>query len=337
MDIITQGLLGATVAQGGSRYSETRMATGIGFLAGILADADVFIYSAKDTLYTIEYHRHFTHSLIFIPIGALIATLLLWPLLKKRIAFGSLYLYCLLGYLLSGVLDALTSFGTYLYWPFSNERVAWNLVSIIDPVVTLILLLSIVLGLKLKKTVFARAGLLLCCIYLLTSAWQLNRAQDYLYKLADKRGHSIERFVVKPSLGNILLWRSSYIYQDSIYIDAIRVGLSEIKHYPGSSIAQLSQHEIKSKFAEDSVLYSDIERFRYFSDDYLVWYPEKEGVIGDVRYALLPDSIMPLWGIEIDADHSEQHVRFVTFRNNNQSNRKRFYDMLKGRDVDPFP
>ena len=106
MDILTQGLLGAAVAQGGSKQNETKIATLIGFLAGLLADADVLIQSAKDTLYTIEYHRHFTHSLIFIPVGALIAAVLLWPFMKKRLAFPRLYLYCLLGYLLSGTLDA---------------------------------------------------------------------------------------------------------------------------------------------------------------------------------------------------------------------------------------
>ena len=87
MDILTQSLLGATVAQSASRKKETRIATLIGFLSGMLADADVLIRSAEDTLYTIEYHRHFTHSLIFIPLGALIATALLWPFMKKRLPF----------------------------------------------------------------------------------------------------------------------------------------------------------------------------------------------------------------------------------------------------------
>ena len=60
-------------------------------------------------------------------------------------------------------------------------------------------------------------------------------------------------------------------------------------------------------------------------------------MIGDARYALLPDSIKPLWGIEFDVDQSQQHAQFVTFRNNHQPYLERFIDMLKGRDVDPFP
>lgn len=334
---MTQGLLGAAVAQSGSKQSETKIATLIGFLAGLLADADVFIYSAKDTLYTIEYHRHFTHSLVFIPVGALIAALLLWPFMRKRLVFSRLYFYCLLGYLFSGVLDALTSFGTYLYWPFSNERVAWHLISIIDPVFSFILLASVLIGLWLKRNIVVRAGLALCGLYLVLSAWQLDRAETYMTQLATQRGHTPERLIVKPSLGNIILWRSTYIHNNEIHVDAVRAGFSNVKHYPGKSIAHLQQSEIEQHFVAGSVVYNDIQRFKYFSADYLAWHPDKPNVIGDVRYALLPDSIKPLWGIELDPLQVQQHVRFVTYRNNNSENRNRFFEMLKGHDVKPLP
>ena len=82
MDIVTQGLIGATAAQGGARSSdEVRLASLIGFCAPLLADADALIRSTEDPLLFLEYHRHFTHALLFIPFGALIASLLLWPLL----------------------------------------------------------------------------------------------------------------------------------------------------------------------------------------------------------------------------------------------------------------
>ena len=34
-----------------------------------------------DALLVLDYHRHFTHALAFVPFGALIAALLLWPCL----------------------------------------------------------------------------------------------------------------------------------------------------------------------------------------------------------------------------------------------------------------
>ncbi len=39
----------------------------------VIPDMDVLIRSASDPLLAIEYHRHFTHALAFIPVGGLIA------------------------------------------------------------------------------------------------------------------------------------------------------------------------------------------------------------------------------------------------------------------------
>ena len=87
MDLLTQGLLGGAVAQAGAPPHETRAATAVGLLAGLLPDADTLIRSPNDPLLFLDFHRHFTHSLVFIPVVALIAALLAWPVLKRRVAF----------------------------------------------------------------------------------------------------------------------------------------------------------------------------------------------------------------------------------------------------------
>jgi len=53
------------------------------FFAGLLADSDVLIHSSSDPLLTIEYHRHFTHSVFFVPIGVLLAAAVLFPFFVK--------------------------------------------------------------------------------------------------------------------------------------------------------------------------------------------------------------------------------------------------------------
>src|SRR5690606_29471703 len=51
----------------------------LGALGGMAPDLDVIIRSASDPLLALEYHRHFTHSLAFIPIGGLlVAAPFLW-------------------------------------------------------------------------------------------------------------------------------------------------------------------------------------------------------------------------------------------------------------------
>ena len=41
-----------------------------------------------------------------------------------------------MGYATHGLLDSCTSYGTQLFWPFSDVRVAWDTMSIVDPLFT---------------------------------------------------------------------------------------------------------------------------------------------------------------------------------------------------------
>src|SRR4030067_1936491 len=164
MYLLTHGLLGGTLAQACSKKGETRAATTVGFLAALLADADALIQSSADPLLTLEYHRQFTHSLIFIPFGALLVTLVLWPAFRKfghPLGFLRIYLYALLGCATSGFLDACTSYGTHLLWPFTGVRIAWSIIPIFEPLFLLILGAAMVMGLRWHKTLPARIGLLL--------------------------------------------------------------------------------------------------------------------------------------------------------------------------------
>ena len=114
MDIITQGVIGAAAAQCGARPDRLRVAALAGAIGGLLPDTDIFIRWPSDPLLFIEYHRHFTHSLLFIPFGALIAAALSWLLTRRKEAIRTLYWPCLLGIATHGLLDSCTSYGTHL-------------------------------------------------------------------------------------------------------------------------------------------------------------------------------------------------------------------------------
>ena len=79
---------------------------------------------------------------------------------------------------------------------------------------------------------------------------------------------------------------------------------------------------------EQSVLYRDIQRFAFFSDDFLAWHPEHPNVLGDVRYAMLPTSTRPLWGIELNLENPNQHVTYDTYRSMSDTEREAFIAML---------
>lgn len=332
MDILTQGLIGATLAQSSSRTTETRQATIIGLLSGVMADADILIRSSADPLLTLEFHRHFSHSIFFIPFAALLASLLLWPLFKKQLSFKRVFLFSLLGSSLSGFIDACTSYGTYLLWPIYNERIALNIISIIDPVFTLILLISIILVLRKQQKKIAHFALLLCATYLMLGWLQLQRAESMTVSLADSRGHRIEKMVVKPTLGNLILWRSIYLSGSVFYVDAIRPSITASSLiYPGTSTPQFLPANDLTDLAEDTTLYQDVLRFSKFSDNFISLHPESQDILGDVRYSMLPTSTLPLWGITLERDKPEQHASFNFYRKTDKTGRRQFIDMLMGR------
>ena len=70
MDPISQGAIGALAAQASVRHKNLAKVTLVGCLAGLAPDLDVLIQSRGDPILFLEYHRQFTHSLLFIPFGS---------------------------------------------------------------------------------------------------------------------------------------------------------------------------------------------------------------------------------------------------------------------------
>ncbi|MCK4709855.1 MAG: metal-dependent hydrolase [Gammaproteobacteria bacterium] len=330
MDLLTQGLLGSAIALAVAKPGEIKRAGLIGLLAGLAADVDFFIRSNSDPLLNLEFHRHFTHSLFFIPIAALIISFLLWPFLRKQLCWKRIFTYSLAGYFFSGLLDACTSYGTRLLWPFSDEKISFNIISIIDPIFTLALLLGVLFTLKTNTRIYVYSFLIIASAYLSLGWWQHLKVEQLSQKLAHQRGHQIERLIVKPTLGNLFLWRSIYLYQDKYYVDAIRLSplTGQSETFTGSSIARFYANNHKLNITANSVLQKDIQRFSSFTSNSLALHPQQDNIIIDVRYANLPNSILPLWGIQFDPEKPNQHATYNIYRDASKTTRQKFFDML---------
>ena len=328
MDPVSQAALGAAIPQAvGDRQRLAPIAL-VGALAGMAPDLDVLIRSSTDPLLFLVYHRQFTHSLVFIPFGALICTLALWPLVKRWLDVKTAFWAALLGYGSHGLLDACTTYGTLLFWPFSNQRIAWNTVSVIDPLFTLPLLLCVLIAARTRQQSVARWGLLWGIVYLSMGLLQSHRAESVGYELAQSRGHKPAELSAKPSLANLLLWKVVYEYDGRFYVDAVRVGL-ETRVYPGSSVERLQIGKHLPWLSENSQQAHDIERFRWFSSDYLAIDQADPLLIVDMRYSMLPNEIEGLWGIRLNPDAgSSEHVQYHTQRSASRERIDRLLAML---------
>lgn len=330
MDPITQGALGATAAQSGTNAKNTAVAGTLGFIAGMAADLDVLIRSSSDPLLFLEYHRQFTHSLIFIPLGGLLCGVLLFFVYAKRRQFSLLQTIaaCTLGYATHALLDACTTYGTMLFWPFSDIRVAWNVISIVDPLYTPPILLLVVLAGWKKNPKYARLALLWILTYPLIGLVQRERAVDAGWELARSRGHDPVSLEAKPSFANIALWKIVYETDEHYYIDAVRVGAST-RTFPGEHVAKLDVARDFPWLDGKSQQAKDIERFRWFSNGYVAVDPDDPGRIIDVRYSMIPNQVASLWSIEIAPDaRPDEHARYLTHRDGARENVRVLLEMI---------
>jgi membrane-bound metal-dependent hydrolase YbcI (DUF457 family) len=146
MDTITHGIAGALIGKAMFRgdemfalrpMSRARIVTWSLMLGAIFPDSDVFreMFSSNELL-ILTWHRSITHSLVCLPIFALLlAALTRWitRLLKwdapSFVALIGVYAIGILSHIL---LDLVTSFGTMIWSPLQWSRPAWDLIFIID-------------------------------------------------------------------------------------------------------------------------------------------------------------------------------------------------------------
>ena len=331
MDPLSQGVLGSALPQSLTKNNKNLFIVGIiGFLSGMAPDLDIFIKSTTDPLLFLEFHRQFTHSLIFIPIGGLICASIFYLLFRNiiQLNFKQTFIYATLGYGTHGLLDACTSYGTLLLWPFSFERFSWNNISIVDPLFTLPILFLIIISMYKKRNFYAKLAMLWAIAYLILGLFLNLYAKNITEDLINARGHKSTNITIKPSLGNLLLWKSIYEYEDFFYTDGIRI-LPSQKIFNGTRVKKLNIQNSFPNLDKKSQQFKDIQRFAWFSNHHLAISEINPNIIIDARYSLLPNEISGLWGIEINENLSQtEHIKFITNRNMSSKRLKKLWDMI---------
>ncbi len=333
MDPLSQGIVAAALPQALAREKYVLLATVLGFLSGMAADLDILIRSDSDPLLFLEYHRQFTHSLVFIPLGGAVCSLLFYFTIGRsnKFSFATTYFCCSAGYATHALLDACTTYGTLLWWPFSDERVAWNLISVIDPLFTLPIIVFVLFGLIRKTNRYGVLSLAWAFFYLLLGLVQRDNAIEVTHRLAKYRGHEPIKVEAKPSFGNILLWKTIYSTDSYFYVDAVHLWLGNEILYEGEKIPKLITERDFPWLESDSQQYKDIERFRWFSNGYISVDRENKNRVIDIRYSHIPNEIDALWGISLKRDaQPHKHATYWTSRNLTDEKKVRFWAMIMG-------
>ena len=312
MDPLTHTLLGGGVAYALGHRTLGRTAAAVGVAAGLLPDADVFLRSATDPLFAVEMHRGFSHALPFAPVGAAIAAAP-WLLRRAgRAQAGALWGVALAAYVSHILLDAATSYGTRMFWPFSDVRVGWDYVAVVDPAVTLPLLVALVWSLFRASPTAVRTGLAIVVTYLGLGALQRARVAEAQERVAAARGHTLERREIMPTLGNLFVWRTLYLEDGKIHSDRIRVGLSgQPTFIAGWALPEVTEADLRPEERPAAAHRDSFRRFRHFSGAWVGRSPDDPTVLGDMRYSLSTAAFDPIWGIRLGASGDPLDVAWV--------------------------
>ncbi len=134
MDPITHGITGALLGKGYFSERKGPVAVFAATLGAVFPDIDIIAeIGSRDPLAIIKYHRGITHSFVGLPFfAALLAWLTHWVARRRGIEAPSWAMLTLIygvGIASHILLDGMTSFGTRMWTPISQKRVAWDFCS----------------------------------------------------------------------------------------------------------------------------------------------------------------------------------------------------------------
>lgn len=221
MDTITHGLAGSLLATGifvdkksGQRDKQASLSLIIG---SIFPDID-FVFSIFGGLATIKYHRGFTHSLT-----AAILFPLIWAFLFTRFSscknFRKLFFAFSMGILLHISMDVITPYGTMIFSPFSQQRIALNWFFIIDPIFSLIVFIPQIIAYYKKaekKSFIARTALGFLVVYVAFVAYNHTLALKKTEIITEKDSLAVIQMATFPMPPAPFFW-SAIIETESEY------------------------------------------------------------------------------------------------------------------------
>ena len=206
-------------------------------------------------------------------------------------SFRDWYLLFTLAFLTHILLDCFTTYGTQVYLPFSNARVAWNTISVADPAYTLPFLLCLAIAAFLPQASRSRAifnwlGIGLSSAYLLFTV--INRANiDRVFETAlHNRGLETTRHRVNPTILQNILW-NCIAESDT----AFHIGLYSM--YDTDPNLHMVNALPKDREAIKTLTGShEYEVLTWFSDGYLYVVPtDSTFELFDLRFGVLTDTI----------------------------------------------
>jgi len=285
MDSVTQVTLGAAVGEAVAGKGAGKKAPLWGAFFGLLPDLDVLANPFLTEAQALTFHRSLSHSFVFIAVVTLAAAYGLRRLHPAPPVSKRLWAGLVSAVLLTHVgLDCLTTYGTQVFWPFSDYPVIYGTIFIIDPLYTVPLAAGLLISLRGRADASARrwanyVGLGVSSAYLLLTV--LNKQYvDHVFATAlGQEAPNYERVFTAPTPFNNLLWQGIAETDDGYYVGLYSLLDSDrsidFRYVP-------KQHDLLGPAADHPI----VQRLRHFSRDYYIVRQSPGGdlLISDLRF-----------------------------------------------------
>ena len=230
MDSITQIVLGAACGEAVLGKKIGNRALLFGAIGGTIPDLDVFVGKLvfNNEIDAMAFHRGFMHSFLFAILASIGFGMLVFWLYNRGKRYGMTtqkeWVWLFFASIFTHpILDSFTAYGTQLFAPFSNYRVAFNNIAVADPMYTLPFLIALIIMMCIKRTstkrrLFLQIGLGVSSLYmLLTFVNKYHVNNVYKQALADQQIDYL-RFQTQPTILNNILWYGIAETTDAYYM-----------------------------------------------------------------------------------------------------------------------
>ncbi len=285
MDSLTQIVLGAAVGEAVLGKKVGNKAMLYGAIAGTIPDLDVLARFLVDTVTATEWHRGFSHSIFFSILFAPIFGWLIWKINpKSKATFKDWSWLMFWGLFTHPILDAFTTWGTQLFWPFKT-RLAFQNIFVIDPLYTLPFLMFLILAMRQKHTAPKRRkyntlGLLVSTSYLLTTLILKGFAYKQFVHNLKIQNIAYQEMDIRPAPFSTVLWTANIDTPDAYLIG----NYSFFDSQPIEFTAYSKNHELLGSLATNN----KIVRLVNIAEGWYTISEENEKLLfNDLRFGLL--------------------------------------------------
>lgn len=233
------------------------------------------------------------------------------------------------------LLDAFTAYGTQLFAPFSDYRVAFNTISVVDPIYTLPFIAFLVAAMTLHRSKKSRLyltwlGVACSSAYLLFTVFNKQRVDQIFENTLAEQNIQYQRFRTSPSIFNNILWQGVAESEDVFYLGMY--SLFDTK--PTVSFYPLKKdHELIKEYESNK----DIQTLKWFSDGYytIMQLPDGKLQLSDVRFGATKEKFIEpedfVFRFIIDPTAKDLNIKEVRERENVGNAFVELFERVKGR------